>query len=196
MNQDSCNVRQHILETAKPILLGKGFSAVGLSEILAAAAVPKGSFYHYFKSKDAFGEALLEYYFENYITRLDTLFAEDGHSAADRLMRYWQGWCNSQGCTDGDGRCLVVKLGGEVCDLSEAMRQALERGTRAVITRLTDCIEQGRADGSLAGVGDARQMAESLYQMWLGATLLAKIRRDETALDRALLATRRMLALS
>ena len=30
-------VRQHILDTALPILLGKGFSAVGLNEILAAA---------------------------------------------------------------------------------------------------------------------------------------------------------------
>lgn len=39
------DVRQHILDTAKPIILGKGFSAVGLNELLFAAGVPKGSFY-------------------------------------------------------------------------------------------------------------------------------------------------------
>jgi len=111
-------------------------------------------------------------------------------------MRYWQGWCSSQTCADRDGRCLVVKLGGEVSDLSEPMRQALQQGTSGVIDRLTACIEQGRADGSLASVDDARQMAESLYQMWLGATLLSKIHRNNDALDRALPATRRMLKLS
>lgn len=56
----TADVRQHILDTAKPIMLRKGFSAVGLNEILQAAGVPKGSFYHYFGSKEAFGEALLE----------------------------------------------------------------------------------------------------------------------------------------
>ncbi|MFP3624813.1 TetR/AcrR family transcriptional regulator, partial [Burkholderia sp. SIMBA_051] len=64
-------VRQHILDTAMPILLGKGFSAVGLNEILAAAGVPKGSFYHYFGSKEAFGEALLTFYFTEYAERLE-----------------------------------------------------------------------------------------------------------------------------
>ena len=58
MNTESTDIRQHILDTAKPIILGKGFSAVGLSELLAVAGVPKGSFYHYFKSKELFGEAL------------------------------------------------------------------------------------------------------------------------------------------
>jgi DNA-binding transcriptional regulator YbjK len=55
----AAEVRQHILDTAMPIILGKGFSAVGLNEILATAGVPRGSFYHHFGSKEAFGEALL-----------------------------------------------------------------------------------------------------------------------------------------
>lgn len=54
MNASSgAEVRQHILNIAKPIMLRKGFSAVGLNEILAAAGIPKGSFYHYFGSKEA-----------------------------------------------------------------------------------------------------------------------------------------------
>jgi TetR/AcrR family transcriptional repressor of nem operon len=34
-----------------------GFSSVGLSAILQAAGVPKGSFYHNFQSKEQFGQA-------------------------------------------------------------------------------------------------------------------------------------------
>jgi len=52
MSIQNTDIRQHILDTAKPIILGKGFSAVGLNELLNSADVPKGSFYHYFKSKE------------------------------------------------------------------------------------------------------------------------------------------------
>jgi TetR/AcrR family transcriptional regulator, transcriptional repressor for nem operon len=67
------DVRQHILDTAQNIIVGRGFTAVGLSEILLSANVPKGSFYHYFNSKEAFGEALLESYFSDYMVQLETL---------------------------------------------------------------------------------------------------------------------------
>lgn len=47
-------------------MAAKGFSAVGLNEILTAASVPKGSFYNDFSSKDALGEALPDDYFADY----------------------------------------------------------------------------------------------------------------------------------
>jgi TetR/AcrR family transcriptional regulator, transcriptional repressor for nem operon len=143
------NVRQHILDVAKPLLLNRGFTAVGLAEVLTAARVPKGSFYHYFSSKEAFGEAVLEEYFAGYFERMDTLLARPG-KAAQRLMGYFDNWLASQTGDEAQSRCLAVKLGAEVCDLSDSMRAALERGTRGVIERLARCIEEGRADRSLS----------------------------------------------
>src|SRR5206468_5530366 len=137
-------VRQHILDVAKPLLLRKGFTAVGLNEVLAAAQVPKGSFYHYFVSKEAFGEAMLEAYFAEYLKRMDTLLAQSG-TAAQRLLGYFRDWLELQTGDEAQSRCLAVKLGAEVCDLSESMRTALESGTRGVIDRLARCIEAGRA---------------------------------------------------
>lgn len=60
------DTREHILATGETIILGKSFSAVGLAEILNTAGVPKGSFYHYFRSKEQFGVELLQRYFDNY----------------------------------------------------------------------------------------------------------------------------------
>ncbi|QBQ99711.1 TetR/AcrR family transcriptional regulator [Paraburkholderia pallida] len=188
-------VRQHILDTAMPILLGKGFSAVGLNEILAAAGVPKGSFYHYFGSKEAFGEALLTSYFTEYVERLEALFGRQTETPAVRLMGYFEEW-RTLHCADGpDGKCLAVKLGAEVSDLSEPMRVVLRRGTDEIVARIAACIEEGRADGSLAGVGDGAVTAAVLYQLWLGATLMEKIRRDRGPLDAAMATTRQMLNL-
>src|ERR1700742_2378050 len=64
------DVRQHILDSAYLLMGRKGFTAVGLNELLTAAGVPKGSFYHYFDSKESFGEALLEDYFAGYLKHM------------------------------------------------------------------------------------------------------------------------------
>ena len=195
------DVRQHILDVAHPLLLQRGFTGVGLAEVLAAAKVPKGSFYHYFGSKEAFGEAVLEAYFTEYLGRTDALLTEAPGTAAQRLIGYFDDWFDSQTGDDAQSRCLVVKLGAEVCDLSESMRAALARGTRGITDRLARCIEAGRADGSLqaapqAKEQDAQGIAVALYQRWLGASLLAKITRDRASLDMAMRDTRQLLGLS
>ncbi|MFB5147988.1 TetR/AcrR family transcriptional regulator [Burkholderia orbicola] len=189
------DVRQHILDTAKPIMLCKGFSGVGLNEILAAAGVPKGSFYHYFGSKETFGQAILESYFVDYLAHIDGLFQGGSGSAADRLMLYWTNWQTMQDGNDPEGKCLAVKLGAEVCDLSEAMRAALKRGTDQIVGRLAACMAAGLDDGSLQADLEPAEIAVMLYELWLGATLLEKMRRDGTALRTAMAATRRMLKL-
>lgn len=187
------DVRQGILATAQAIMAAKGFSAVGLNEILAAAGVPKGSFYHYFGSKDAFGEALLKNYFDNYLAGVDEIFATSSLTFADRLIAYFRQWQENQGALDCQGKCLAVKLGAEVADLSEAMRAVLKNGTAGIIGRLTEAIENGIADGSLTISEDPRSLAETLYHLWLGASLRAKIVRSTQPFDSAMVATQRLL---
>lgn len=189
------DVRQHILDVAQPLLLRKGFTAVGLSELLAAAGVPKGSFYHYFGSKEAFGEAVLEDYFSDYLAQVDALLAGPG-SAAERVMRYFGHCLDTQVGDRMQSRCLAVKLGAEVCDLSEPMRAALDRGIDGVISRLTRCVADGARDGSLPAVADPAAVASTLYQSWFGASLLAKISRDRAPLDAAMAGTRQLLGLA
>ncbi|WP_158807774.1 TetR/AcrR family transcriptional regulator [Beijerinckia sp. L45] len=192
---DTIDVRQNILDAAQRIMAAKGFSAVGLNEILAAAGVPKGSFYHYFGSKDAFGDALLKAYFEAYLADMDATLAAPGRTAAERLMAYWAKWQDTQGSFDCQGKCLAVKLAAEVSDLSEAMRLTLKRGTTDIIERLSGAIEAGMADGSLAIAGDPSETAETLYHTWLGASLMVKIGRTPAPFGTAMASTRRILTL-
>ncbi|MEX3010208.1 TetR/AcrR family transcriptional regulator [Hoeflea sp. TYP-13] len=189
------DTRQHILGTSREVILGKGFSAVGLSELLSVAGVPKGSFYHYFKSKENFGEALLEDYFDNYLKRLDDILKPDGRTAADRLMHFWSLWTDSQSACEFGARCLVVKLGAEVSDLSEPMRAVLREGTERIVARLAQCLMEGMRDGSLPDDLKPVQAALGLYDLWLGATLMTKLRHDSHAFKNAHIVTRQLLNL-
>ena len=196
MKAEYTDVRQHILDQGKAIITRKGFAGVGLNEILAAAAVPKGSFYHYFKSKELFGEAMLADYVQGYLAEMDVVLGQPGQSAARSLMDYWTSWTSES--LDGSGcdcRCLVVKLSSEVADMSEPMRMTLLDGTNRIIARLALAIGQGRVDDSLPSVIDPAHMATNLYQLWLGAAMLTKLRRDDSALKAAWQATLTMLEL-
>ena len=194
--RETTDVRGSILETGQRMMAGKGFSAVGLNEILAGAGVPKGSFYHYFGSKDAFGEAMLATYFEEYLADLDETLRQPGLTMAQRLINYWQQWQENQSVFDGQGKCLAVKLSAEVVDLAEARRAALKHGTSGIIQRLRHAIEGGIAEGSLSIDGEPDSVAQSLYQLWLGASVMVKIVRNTQPFESAMMTTRQILHLS
>ncbi|HXE37731.1 MAG TPA: TetR/AcrR family transcriptional regulator [Azonexus sp.] len=193
MNIRYDNTRQHILETGHRIFAGKGFSSVGLNELLTAAGVPKGSFYHYFESKEQYGQALLADYFEHYLADIGTLLDAGEASGHERLMRYWERWLNSQCADCADQKCLVVKLSAEVADLSDAMRLTLRDGTERIVARIAQTIAAGVADGSLPAL-DAEATARTLYQLWIGASVLGKLHRNRSALDSAMRFTRQLLS--
>ena len=193
MNSETKSTRQTILDTAQLIVSRKGFSAVGLNEILQAADVPKGSFYHYFNSKDAFGVVLLDTYFDHYVQGIEQLFQQLELSGGAKLMRYWQTWVDNQtGCTDA-GKCLAVKLGAEVSDLSEPMRLALQRGTARTIELLAQALQHGIEDGSLQAQPHPESLARRLYALWLGTSVMSKITRTSAPFDEALLLTQHLL---
>jgi TetR/AcrR family transcriptional repressor of nem operon len=193
--RETSDVRQGILDVGQRIMAAKGYTAVGLNEILATAGVPKGSFYHYFGSKDAFGEALLENYFEGYLADIDQTLAQPDLTMAQRLLNYFHIWQDTQSFQDCQGKCLAVKLGVEVADLSETMRAVLKRGTAAIIDRLANGIETGVAEGSLHVTATPHDVAQSLYQLWVGASVMVKITKSVQPFETAMGTTRHILNL-
>lgn len=110
-------------------------------------------------------------------------------------MAYWQLWRETQSFDECQGKCLAVKLGAEVSDLSEPMRLALKEGTGAIVDRLERTITGGLTDGSIVIDGAPRETAQILYDMWLGASVMAKIHRSLEPLDATTAMTRRLLHL-
>ncbi len=92
--------------------------------------MPKGSFYHYFTSKEEFGNALLSDYFDDYTTELTKDLQQPSLLAAGRLQGYFSNWLETQSSDTTQDKCLVVKLSAEVSDLSESMRTTLQLGTQ------------------------------------------------------------------
>lgn len=179
-----------LLAIGYKLIAQKGFTAVGIKQILDTAGVPKGSFYHYFASKEAFGEAIIEHYFTNYKRRLESIAAED-ISAQQKIYNYFQNWYDTQQNGCDHEKCLVVKLSAEVADISETMRKALYSGYQQTVNWIAEQIKAGWADRSIPHPDNiaAESMAKRWYFAWLGASLIAKISQTDTPLAEVWLMT-------
>ena len=177
------NTKTHLLDTGYQLIASKGFTAVGIKQILDTAGVPKGSFYHYFASKEAFGEEIITRYFTRYKRRLE-LIADENSSAQQKIYDYFQNWYDTQQNGCDHGKCLVVKLSAEVADISEPMREALHNGYQQTINWLTELIKAGWSDQSIPKLDNvsAESIAKRWYFSWLGASLIAKISQSNTSL--------------
>lgn len=194
MTNKEKDTRAHILSTGRRLTALRGYTGVGLAEILKEAGVPKGSFYHYFASKEAYGCALLETFVEEYGAKLATTLFRPDANGRERLLRYFAGWQAKQLSDNPEDRCLVVKLSAEVADLSEDMSRTLTAGVNQIVSALQSTLEQGIADGSIAAIANPKQTAQGIYHLWLGASLVAALSRSEAALHSAMQSTEAMLS--
>ncbi|NDR56649.1 TetR/AcrR family transcriptional regulator [Aliiruegeria sabulilitoris] len=190
MKTRSKDTRSHILEVGRSLTARQGYVGVGLSELLKAADVPKGSFYHYFRSKEDYGCALLEDFVAQYQQSLADTLGNKELPARNRFLGYFEGWLEKQIGPSLQDRCLVVKLSAEVAELSPDMSRILQEGVNSILSSLTETLEQGISDGSIAPLDDPHSLAQSIYYQWLGASLVAGLSHDDAPLKATMEATR------
>lgn len=183
------DTRSHILDIGRSLTARHGYSGVGLSELLKAAEVPKGSFYHYFPSKEAYGCALLTDFVEQYRESLMETLHNPALPARDRFIAYFEGWLRKQTGPALQDRCLVVKLSAEVADLSSDMSKILQSGVTGIIASLAETLRDGVTDGSIAPLANPDALAQSFYYQWLGASLVAGLSQNDAPLQAAMRAT-------
>lgn len=192
MNAKTQDTRQHILDVGYELIVTKGFTAVGLAQLLKSADVPKGSFYHYFKSKEQFGEALIEEYVRSYMVRIQRVLNQPEMNGRDCLLDYFARWLAMDNGVCNANKCLIVKLSAEVSDLSDTMRVSLAKGAELIIRALEDTLKRGIGDESIVQL-DCHVVASQLYQQWLGASLLNKLIQDKSHLELCLETTKQRL---
>ncbi|HEY0789602.1 MAG TPA: TetR family transcriptional regulator C-terminal domain-containing protein [Chthoniobacterales bacterium] len=158
-----------ILDAAQEIMLTKGFHAVGLNEILTAVKVPKGSFYHYFPSKEQFGVELIGHYIEQSTARLETFFAPSDADALQKFSDYWGALIGRMTESHCRECCLVVKLGLEVANLSEPMREVLAQGMKTWRMIYMRALQEGRVDGSIRQDVNPTAASALIQDTWQGA---------------------------
>lgn len=165
------------------LLTSRGFGATGVETILARHGIPKGSFYHYFPSKESFGKEVLSAYNAYILRKLDRWLADESRSAIGRLMDFIADATAGVRRHRFERGCLVGNLGQEVTTLPEGYRELLDSVLMQWQERVAICIKQGQSSGEIAASLDCEELAAFFWIGWEGAVLRSRLERSVKALD-------------
>ncbi|MDX1380687.1 MAG: TetR/AcrR family transcriptional regulator [Xanthomonadales bacterium] len=189
--------RQRIIEVARRLFHARGYADVGVQDICRRARVAKGSFYHFFESKQ---ELLDEVVQRNGLERLDPLAAlnRTPYSGRDRLVRHLQSVLDdAHAQREGDGTvlgCPIGALGSEVALTHPPARQATAAWMQRWQAELRQAIRDGVGDGSISPTVDPEVTAEALLALIQGMAVLGRCHDDAGRLQAiAQLAMKRLL---
>jgi TetR/AcrR family transcriptional regulator, transcriptional repressor for nem operon len=174
---DYRETRTLLLRAGVAALTEKGFSATGIDEVLKSVNVPKGSFYHFFDSKEAFGAELITLYNDYFVRKLDQFLLDDSQTPLRRIDAF---------CLDAERGmerfgfrrgCLVGNLGQEMNALPEAFRTQLTEVLLDWQARTERCLAAAKATGEISIRSDCARLAAFFWIGWEGAVLRAKLER-------------------
>lgn len=157
--------------------------ASGIDGILKRVGVPKGSFYYYFPSKEAFGQAVLEHYGSYFAAKLDRHLLDETLPPLERIEAFAADARAGMQRHDFRRGCLVGHLAQEVVGLPSSYRPWLQAVLRDWQQRLERCLDEAKIRGDIASSADCSRLAEAFWIGWEGAVMRARLERDAAPLD-------------
>lgn len=173
------------METALGLIWRSSYDAVGVGEICKQAKINKGSFYHFFPSKEALAVAALEEHWQRIQPRLDQIFSPQ-KDPVQRLMDYCDHSIRMQkekqeqfGFVCG---CPYTTLGAEQCSQSEIIREASAKHLDRIKKYFVSAVKEAADEGMIPPTNVSKK-ANELFTYNLGAFTQARIYNDLKMLD-------------
>ena len=175
--------RSRLLEKGGDLVSSRGFNATGVQEITTAAGVPKGSFYNYFDSKEAFAVAVLTDYWDAVVAEFGPILNERNSPPLPRIARYFAGLAEFHERRRYAVGCLIGNMALEVTPTSEEVRIKLSAIYREWSAALAGCLREAQEENSLSAHKDPGQLAVALIDAFEGAVMRAKVERSRAPFD-------------
>jgi len=181
--RENLQTREMLIRCGTEILTEQGFMATGIDTVLKRVGVPKGSFYHYFDSKEAFGQAVLESYAGYFARKLDRWLLDASLPPLQRLRGFVDEAKAGMARHEFRRGCLVGNLGQEVTLLPDSYREQLDAVFRSWELRLSRCLQAAQAAGDWRWTRTARPWRVFFWIGWEGAVLRARLVRSDVPLE-------------
>jgi TetR/AcrR family transcriptional repressor of nem operon len=175
------DTKERILATARELFHGRSYSDVGIKEICSMTNVLKGSFYHFFPSKQDLAMAVIDNMADDWANGFVAEAFDADLPPMERLdymvdaVYYWQKAAkNLEGRMPG---CLFGNLALEVSTRDEVIRARLNAIFEKASSRFHVALEQAIEQGDIPTL-DTKATATAMLAYLEGVILLAKTRND------------------
>jgi AcrR family transcriptional regulator len=158
--------RQHILAVATEEFLAHGYAGTSLSDLIGAAGVTKGGFYHHFPSKEALAVEVVRVRQAEWAAGV--VEASAGHDRAVDQLRAVARVAADLKEQDQSQATSLQRLCAELAEDAELAPQ-IAGYCEAWIDTAAGLVAQAQLQGDIRGDLDAHQAAEVLVATFLGA---------------------------
>lgn len=193
MTRGQTPTREKLLDAAQQLMLAKGFVATTVDEICAAAGVTKGSFFHYFDSKEDLGKVALDRFCQS---RLEMLGSNPSVKRSDPLQRLY-GWVDSaveaSKSPMAQKGCLLGNFAQELSDTHPKFRSQCAQRFADWTDLLKKDLDEAKAEHLPRTRLDTQGLADHFIAIIQGSLILGKARQDMKVLEKNLLHYKRYL---
>lgn len=170
--------RQAIIDAGMVLLTEKGVSATGIEEVLNVVGIPKGSFYHYFKSKEAFVLEVIGAYGAYFDRKLKRHLENKELRPLERIESFMDDAKRGMARHEFRRGCLIGNLGQEVSSLSEKVRIDVEMVISGWEALLATCLQEALSLGYLSPDANPAALSAFFWTGWEGAVMRARMSRS------------------
>jgi TetR/AcrR family transcriptional regulator, transcriptional repressor for nem operon len=175
--------REHLVEVGVELMRKHGYGATGLQEILKAADVPKGSFYHHFGSKEEFAAAVIDRYVKHEEKHCREVLGNSRQAPLNRLRRYFEDLVRTAGQASAIQGCLIGSLSLEMAGSSPLLQKCISASFACWQTAIAAVVREAVERGDLPKATKSDALAGFILSSWEGALLRSQADRSDAPLD-------------
>jgi TetR/AcrR family transcriptional repressor of nem operon len=175
--------RDSLISVGEELFISNSFNSVGLNDILKHAGIPKGSFYHYFESKEDFALQVVEQYHKASHAALEELLQDASLDAYQQLKTFFENnvehFCDVGYCQG----CLMANLSQEVADVNERMRCKISMLSTEMVDKVSEGLQRLQNNELNLGHLKPCEAAQVVMNSWMGAVMKMKLEKSREPLD-------------
>jgi TetR/AcrR family transcriptional regulator, transcriptional repressor for nem operon len=169
--------REKLLDAATSLMLSQGYNGTSVDAICAEAGVTKGSFFHYFESKDELGRAALQRFCEKMGRKFEIAIGLE-KDPWKRVLKYLDAVEDVANDPEAANGCLLGEFSAELCDCNGPMRSMCCGGFQAWSEKLAGELAAAKKAVAPRASWDPQEVAEHFIAVMEGSLLMAKVRKD------------------
>lgn len=171
------NKREHLIRTGQELIWSKGYDLSSIKDITTAAGLPKGSFYHYFESKEKFALEAMSDFIESFKEE-----SPDSDASLSSLEKLIDARIESIVKINFARECYMSVMCHAFSDQDDAFRsevvEAIDQSNTTMQGLLQSLMEKGLINSTL----NLDELMEFVDFAWRGARMKARMLKSDKPL--------------
>lgn len=179
-SRNPAETRQKLLTATLGLMLRQGYAATTVDQICTEADLTKGSFFHYFASKEAIAKAALDAFAQMGTDLYSPAWQDSTLDPLEQLHRLLDIMITFNQRPDEPCVCMVGMMSQELSAVNDDMRAACDGHLQDWTDRVTRMLTEAKKIHRVKTDFEPYQMAWFLNSLWQGSMLIGKTRESPT----------------